>query len=160
MQNLLVFHASGLGCAFPLEAVQEIVPMALLSSPPGLPSVLAGFLDLRGTATPIVRLDRLFDLPDQPAGLYTPFIILRGAETPIGILVGTVQQIVTATRESFLPLPEKHVFHDCATATVEVNGNVVHLLSPERILLENERRLLREFQAVAQERLRRLEVRN
>ena len=61
-RNLLVFHLSGLNCAFPLEAVREVVPMASLSSPPGLPSGLLGFLDLRGTAIPIVRLDRLFDL--------------------------------------------------------------------------------------------------
>ena len=64
-ENLLVFHTSGLSCAFPLEAVREIVPMARLSSPPGLPSGLEGFLDLRGIAVPIVRLDRLFDLPAQ-----------------------------------------------------------------------------------------------
>jgi purine-binding chemotaxis protein CheW len=159
-QNLLVFHLGGLDCAFPLEAVREIVPMALLSSPPGLPSGLAGFLDLRGTAIPILRLDRLFDLPEQQPGLYTPFIILRGADTPIGVLVGAVQQIVRASGASFLSLPEEHVFHGCATATVEVNGNVVHLLAPECILLENERRLLREFQGMAQGRLRRLEERN
>jgi purine-binding chemotaxis protein CheW len=159
-QNLLVFHLGGLDCAFPLEAVREIVPMALLSSPPGLPSGLAGFLDLRGTAIPILRLDRLFDLPEQQPGLYTPFIILRGADTPIGVLVGAVQQIVRASGASFLPLPEEHLFHGCATATVEVNGNVVHLLAPECILLENERRLLREFQGMAQGRLRHLEERN
>jgi purine-binding chemotaxis protein CheW len=156
-QNLLVFHSSGLDCAFPLDTVREIVPMALLSSPPGMPCVLAGFLNLRGTAIPILRLDRLFSLPEQPPGLYTPLIILRGADRPLGVLVGAVRQIVSATRESFLPLPERHILHDCATATVEVNGNVVHLLSAERIVVENERRLLADFQVAAQERLHRLE---
>ena len=160
MRSLLVFHSSGLGCAFPLEAVLEIVPIAQLSTPPGLPSMLAGFLDRSGIAIPIVLLDRLFNLPEQPRGLNTPFIILRGIESPVGFLVGAVRQIVSATAASFLPLPEKHVFHDCATATVEVDGDVFHVLSPERILLENERRLLAEFQVVAQDRLRRLEEGN
>ncbi len=159
-QSLLVFHSSGLGCAFPLEAVLEIVPIAQLSTPPGLPSMLAGFLDRSGTAIPILLLDRLFNLPEQPLGLNTPFIILRGVDSPIGFLVGAVLQIVSTTAASFLPLPEKHLFHDCATATVEVEGDVFHLLSPERILLEHERRLLAEFQVVAQERLRRLEEGN
>ena len=68
--NFLIFHSSGLDCAFPLETVREIVPMARLSCPPGLPTGLVGFLDLRGTAIPIVRLDRLFDLPEQQAGLH------------------------------------------------------------------------------------------
>jgi chemotaxis signal transduction protein len=65
-QNLLIFHACGLDCAFPLEAVREIVPMASLVAPLGLPAAVAGFLDLRGTAIPIIRLDRLYDLPEQP----------------------------------------------------------------------------------------------
>jgi purine-binding chemotaxis protein CheW len=157
-RSLLIFHSSGLGCAFPLEAVLEIVPIAQLSTPPGLPSILAGFLDRSGTAIPIVLLDRLFNLPEQPRGLNTPFIILRGVDSPVGFLVGAVRQIVSTTSATFLPLPEKHLFHDCATATVEVDGDVFHLLSPERILLENERRMLAEFQIVAQDRLRRLEL--
>lgn len=74
--SLLIFRTSGLDCAFPLKTVREIVPMARLSVPPGLPSGLAGFLNLRGTAVPIVRLDRLFDLPEQLPGLHTPMIVL------------------------------------------------------------------------------------
>ena len=93
-RNLLIFRSSGLDCAFPLEAVREIVPMARLSCPPGLPTGLVGFLDLRGTAIPIVRLDRLFDLPEQQAGLHTPMIVLRGVLGPIGILVDSVRGIV------------------------------------------------------------------
>src|SRR5216684_9375799 len=141
-QSLLIFHSSGLNCAFPLDAVQEIVPMAWLSRPPGLPSLLAGFLDLRGTAIPIIRLDRLFDLPEQRAGLYTPLIIPRGPDTPVGVLVSSIRHIVSAAETAFLPLPERHTFHDCASATVEVDGDMVHVLCPERILLENERSLL------------------
>ena len=156
-QSLLVFHSSGLSCAFPLEAVLEIVPIAQLSTPPGLPSMLAGFLDRSGTAIPILLLDRLFNLPEQRRGLSTPFIILRGAGSPVGFLVGAVRQIVSTTAASFLPLPEGHVFHDCAIAVVELDGDMVHLLSPERILIEHERRLLAEFQVVAQDRLHRLE---
>ncbi len=105
-QDLLVFHSSGLDCAFPLEAVREIVPMARLSSPPGLPSGLAGFLDLRGTAIPIVRLDRLFDLPEQQPGLHTPMIVLRGVLGPIGILVDSVRGIVPVPSARFWRYPK------------------------------------------------------
>src|SRR5580658_4307861 len=90
-QNLLIFNLSGLDCAFPLEAVREIVPMATLSCPPGMPSGLAGLLHLRGSAIPIIRMDRLFELPEQLPGLHTPMIILRGVSGPIGILVDSVR---------------------------------------------------------------------
>src|SRR5580700_3989587 len=105
-QNLLVFRSSGLNCAFPLEAVCEIVPMSKLSSPPGLPSGLAGFLNLRGTAIPILRLDRLFDLPEQKPGLHTPMIILRGVLGPIGILAESVRGIVPEHSTRLLDLPQ------------------------------------------------------
>lgn len=50
------------------------------------------------------------------------------------------------------------LFNDCAEAELEVNGVQVYLLSPKNLLLEQERQSLVEFQAVAQRRLRELEV--
>ena len=151
-QNLLIFHLSGLDCAFPLEAVREIVPMAMLSSPPGMPTGLEGFLDLRGTAIPIVRLDRLFDLREQRPGLHTPMIVLRGSGNPIGILVDSVRGIVPMTASGLLNLPESGTFRGCATARFELDGDSIHLLSPDTLLDANEVRLLAEFSAMAQNR--------
>src|SRR4051812_6590060 len=71
-RRLVVFHLAGQAYALELGAVQEIVLMAALSRPPGLPSMLEGFLNLAGTAIPVVRLDRLFRLPEQMPGMFTP----------------------------------------------------------------------------------------
>ena len=152
-ENLLVFHSSGLDCAFPLEAVREIVPMAALSSPPGLPSGLLGFLDLRGTAIPIVRLDRLFDLPEQKPGLHTPMIVLRGILGPIGVLVESVRGIVPAPSSSLLDIPEEGTFQGCATAAMRLEGELIHLLSPDALLQANEDRLLADYAAMSEVRL-------
>jgi purine-binding chemotaxis protein CheW len=159
-QNLLIFHSSGFGCAFPLEAVREIVPMARLSSPPGLPSGLAGFLDLRGTAIPIVRLDRLFDLPDQEPGLHTPMIVLRGVLAPIGILVNSVRGIVQVPSAGLLEIPADGTFHGCATGAMELDGDLIHVLSPAMLLQANEDRLLADYTAISQARLLHLEQTN
>jgi purine-binding chemotaxis protein CheW len=153
-QNLLIFHSSGLDCAFPLEAVREIVPMARLFSPLGLPSGLAGFLDLRGTAIPIVRLDRLFNLPEQQPGLHTPMIVLHGVRGPIGILVDSVRGIVAAPSALLMDIPKDGTFQGCATAAMQLDGDLIHLLSPAALLEANEDRLLREYSAMAQARLR------
>lgn len=152
-QDLLVFHTSALNCAFPLEAVREIVPMARLSSPPGLPWGLAGFLDLRGTAIPIIRLDRLFDLPEQKPGLHTPMIVLRGVLGPIGILVDSVRGIVPALSASLLDIPEGRTFQGCATATLHLDGELIHVLSPAALLGANEDRLLADYVVMAEVRL-------
>jgi purine-binding chemotaxis protein CheW len=152
MPNLLIFHSSGLDCAFPLEAVREVVPMARLSAPPGLPSGLAGFLDLRGTAIPIVRMDRLFNLPEQAPGLHTPMIVLRGVAGPVGILVDSVRAIVPVEPSQLLGIPEQGTFQGCATAALELDGEVVHVLSPGALLGANEARLVAEYSALSQAR--------
>ena len=156
-QNLLIFHSSGLDCAFPLEAVREIVPMATLSTPPGLPSGLAGFLDLRGTGVPIVRLDRLFDLSDQQPGLHTPMIILRGVLAPIGILVAAVHAIVAVPPPGLIELPGDRTFKGCATAVLEIAGETVHVLSAAELVGANEDRLLADYGVVMQARLLHME---
>jgi purine-binding chemotaxis protein CheW len=158
-QNLLIFHSSGLDCAFPLEAVREIVPMATLSSPPGLPSGLAGFLDLRGTAIPIVRLDRLFALAEQLPGLHTPMIVLHGALGPIGILVEAVRGIVPVPSSRLLEMPPDRTFRGCATAALELDGDLIHLLSPAALLVANEDRLVADYSAMSQARRLHLEER-
>jgi len=157
--NLLLFHSSEMDCAFPLEAVREIVPMAMLSCPPGLPSGLAGFLDLRGTAIPIVRLDQLFSLPEQLAGLHTPMIVLHGVLGPIGILVEFVRSIVPVPRAGLLEISADRTFQGCATATFQVDGNLIHLLSPSALLGASEDRLVADYSALWQTRRSQLEER-
>jgi purine-binding chemotaxis protein CheW len=159
-QNLLIFHTSGLDCAFPLDAVQEIVPMATLSCPPGMPSGLAGFLDLRGTAVPIIRLDRLFDLPEQNPGLHTPMIVLRGLLGPIGLLADSVRAIVPVHSAQLLDIPADRTFQGCATAALQVDGDRIHLLSATALLEANEHRLLANYGAMLQARLQYLEERS
>ena len=120
---------------------------------PGLPSRLAGFLDLRGAAIAIVRFDRLFNLPEQLPGLHTPLIILRGVLGPIGFLVAYVRGITPVPSASLLPIPSDSTFRGCATSTLQLDGDLIHLLSPAALLEVNEGRLLADYTAISKERL-------
>lgn len=130
--------------------------MASLASPPGLPGVVAGFLNLRGNAVPIVRLDRLFGLPAWDPSLYSPLIILR-TERPLGILVDSVKEVALPGDETSVGLGSASVFNDCVSAEVDVNGARVSILNPKRILVEQELQAISEFQTMAQQRLRELQ---
>jgi purine-binding chemotaxis protein CheW len=156
--RLLIFSLRGHGFALPAEGVQEIVPMSLLSQPPGLPSILEGFLNLRGAAVSVLRLDRLFGLPEQTPGLYTPLVVLRDPDVRLALMVEEVSEVLSLSEEALLPVQEADVFNGCVEAEAALNGRVVHLLSPGRLLLEGERRRIAEFQAVAQRRLREVEA--
>jgi purine-binding chemotaxis protein CheW len=148
---LLVFQLSDRLAAVRLEDVERITPMAELATPPGLPGALEGVLNLGGVAVPVLRLDRLFGLPVQPPGLYSMLIILRER---VALLVDRISGVFPLPENAFTPVDQRDSVNGCAEATVIVQGDAVHLLSPARILLAKEREALAAFQIMAQRRLR------
>src|SRR5580700_8397330 len=132
--------------------------MAQLLTPPGLPSLIAGLLNLRGTAVPIIRIDRLFGAAESQPGLYTPLIILRDTDRPLGMLVSAVDEILTVPEADLLEAGPGATLNGCTTAGTQVQGRTIHLLSTKRLFEESERRVLAEFQVQAQARLRGLET--
>src|ERR1700731_3095496 len=92
---LVVFHLAGQLVALPLENVESIAPMARLARPPGLPCLLEGVLNVSGEAIPVVRLDRLLQLPERRPGLYSMLIVLRGvSDCRTALLVDRVTEIL------------------------------------------------------------------
>jgi purine-binding chemotaxis protein CheW len=158
--KLLIFRLSGFDCAFPLDAVREIAPMASLFRPPGLPPALAGFLDLRGTAIPILHLDRLLGLPDQLPGLHTPMVVLHGLPESVGILVDYVRCIAPVTPLQLMNIPVDRTFRGCATNALQFDGDLIHLLSPTALLAADEVRVLADYCDMSQARLIQLEATN
>lgn len=70
------------------DEVAEIVAAATLLRMPGQPSILEGFLNLRGEAVAIVNFRRLFDMGAKEVWAHTPFLILKGEGARIGLAVG------------------------------------------------------------------------
>ncbi len=157
-RDLLVFDISGKFCGLPVEDLLEIVPMASLSRPPSMPAMLEGFLNLRGTAVPVVSLSRMFRMQESPLELYTPIIVVRARDCPLAFLVDHVTQILSLPDAEAVPIQKDHSFNDCAVAQVATTERVVHIFSPERLLIEKERQCLSEFQAMEQRRLNELQV--
>lgn len=154
--RVCLFDAGGRRFALRLDTIKEIVPMAALSRPPAMPSMLEGFLNLRGTAVAVVRLAPLLGLPADPLQLHTPLIVLRDSWA---LLVNAVTGIAEASAGGLLPLGAADSFNGCVQGRLALTapGGAVHLLSLERLLLEKERRIVSEFQAVEDARLGRLD---
>jgi purine-binding chemotaxis protein CheW len=151
---LLIFHLGGRLAALPFENVERIAPMAQLARPPASPSPLEGILNLAGRPVPVLRLDRLLQLPEQRPGLYSMLIVLKGISNGrIALLVDRVSEVLSVAASALLPVGEEDSFNACAEAVVSVRGQTIHLLSPARLLLEKERETLSEFQAMAEQRL-------
>jgi chemotaxis signal transduction protein len=151
-RNLVVFRLNDHLAAFPLDAVDRIRPMAALARPPSLPSLLEGFLIERDSATAVLRLDRLLNLPPQSPGLYSMLIVFK--ET-CAVLVDRVLEIRPVDASLWLPLQEPDSFNGCTEATVRLpdEWKPIPVLSPRKVLLEKERAVLKEFQQITEERL-------
>src|SRR5258706_11091048 len=157
--RVCLFELGGHTFGLRLESVREIVPMARLSCPPSMPSILEGFLNLRGTALPVLRLPELLGLPQDDLDLHTPLVILRGAELPLALLVNRVTGIVSLPVDGLVPISKGESFNGCVDGQLTTVGSTVHLLSLDRLLLEKEKRIVAEFHATETRRLGQIEPR-
>jgi chemotaxis signal transduction protein len=81
-------------------------------------------------------------------------IVLKGTgSSQFAVLVDRVSGILSVAESALLAVGKEDSFNACAEAAVRVAGQVIHLLSPARILLEKERESVAEFQAIEQRRL-------
>jgi len=152
--RVCLFELAGQHFGLRLESVSEIAPMASLARPPSMPSILEGFLNLRGTSVPVLKLAVLLGLPQDRLGLHTPLVIVRGRTAPIALLVNAVHAIVVVPAAALSSIPESDTFNGCVESALTADGSAVHLLSLEGLLLEKERQTLAEAQATETRRLR------
>lgn len=117
----------------------------------GLPSALAGFLNLRGELTPLVRLDRLFALEEAPFHLYTHILVAR-RDPPLALAVERAADILELEADASLDAPAESVFGDCLEGVLRAQGRDVNLLRIERVLLAEEESRIAEFTRMAAQR--------
>jgi len=154
----LIFHLADRAYAVPTRCVEEIVPMAELCPVPGAPAFLSGFLDLGGQLVAVISLRRLLGMPDRERELYTPLVILKASPEQIALEIDGVSRIVDVGGDDLIPVTEGCSLNNCASAVVRLDGQVVVLLSPERLLLEQERRRVAELAELARQRLAEVEA--
>lgn len=157
LRHLFVFEIAEEGFAINLESVREVLPVSLLSHPPGTPPILQGFLNLGGEAIPVLSPKRLFQLKDSPPAAYSHLIILKRAETPLAILVDRAVGTAKTAQSSLMPVGQDHSFNDCVEHDVRIGTQTVHVLSIERLLIKEEESRIAQLHSMEQTRLHQLE---
>ena len=155
-KSYLVFHAAQDRYAIEANEVREIVHLPDTIRMPGQPTVLHGFLNLRGQSVPVVSLAALFKQsnPTEP-GLYAPVIVLGTGSDPsrLAILADAVEEVTTVSAESIEPVDRNHSFNDCATAQFSTNEGMIAVLTAERLLLAKEQLCIASLQEQVEKRL-------
>ncbi|HEX3655536.1 MAG TPA: chemotaxis protein CheW [Pirellulales bacterium] len=152
-RKVLIFRLSGQAYGISVLRVREILPMPLLEHAPGLPPVLAGFVNLGGEAIPVVNLARLFAVAEQSTTRYTPLVILHYGDGALALLVDSVQGVVRLHDEELVPFSDNLCLNSCAEGLATVGEISFVLLADDRLLREQEQRRIEELAAIEQARL-------
>ena len=95
-EELVVVTTADRDHALPAARVLEVLPMVALTPLPLAPAWLAGVLDLRGTAVPVIDLRERLGLAAPPPGLDAQILIVEHAGALCGMVVDGVGGFVTA----------------------------------------------------------------
>ena len=86
-----------------LKSVREVFVIESITPVPGMPSGLVGVTNLRGTVIPLLDLRSLFALNQDATLRYA--IVVKHENWQVGVMVDTVPEIRTLSKDQFLPVP-------------------------------------------------------
>jgi purine-binding chemotaxis protein CheW len=86
-----------------LQNVREVFVVESITPVPGMPSGLVGVTNLRGSVVPLLDLRQMIGLVAENALKYA--VVLKHGNWQVGVLVDTVPEIRTLSKDQFLPAP-------------------------------------------------------
>ena len=93
-QMVISFRLHERTYALPLTSVVQVVPMVQITQLPRVHPAVAGIINYRGAAVPIVNLRRYLQLPEQAPGLHTPILLITIEDRIIGLIVDEVLDVM------------------------------------------------------------------
>jgi purine-binding chemotaxis protein CheW len=100
----LVFQLQTHDYALPVGDVVEVLRMVALTPVPEAPPWLAGILNLRGRAIPVLDLRRRLVVgPPEAPGLNTPIIVAHAAGRPVGLIADRVSEVIALPADAIEP---------------------------------------------------------
>lgn len=121
-----------------ISAVTEIIGLQNITRIPNVPGHIRGVINLRGSVIPLMDVRIRFGMGPREYDNRTCIIVVRIEQVEVGLLVDTVQEVVTIPQSRVAPAPGAS---GTAEAYIEGMGRlegdkVVILIDPHR-LLEN-----------------------
>ncbi len=129
--QLVVFSMHGEHYGLPIGSVREIIRYTPLSATAVASGLIRGMISWRGRVLPVVDLsDRLggrLELGDE-----TRILVLELARGSLGLIVDSVDRVLTVRAEQIEPLPVGDT--DLGAEIAAVGERLIVLIDPERAL--------------------------
>ncbi len=94
-RNLMTFRLDRLAYALPIEPIAQIIDMVTITPIVQGEDSLAGVINVRGMAVPVVNLRRHFGLPEAPLALHTPIVLVHVDHCTVGLIVDEVRDVLS-----------------------------------------------------------------
>jgi len=86
--------------------IKEIIPYLQITKVPQTPDFIEGIINLRGVVIPIVDMFKRFGLPPAQTTKETRIIVIEVGDKLIGLIVDSVSEILTLSKDVLEPAPE------------------------------------------------------
>jgi purine-binding chemotaxis protein CheW len=97
--HLLCVDVAGQHCGLPVDAVVEIHPAVQLAPLPDAPQIVAGLVNRRGHALPVLDLRTRLGLPPRPLKAADRLVVLRLPDREAALLVDAAVDVITIDAE-------------------------------------------------------------
>jgi purine-binding chemotaxis protein CheW len=117
MGNYLTFSIAGETCAVGVGDVESVLEDTNLGRISGAPEFVAGLLDLRGEAIPVIDVRKKLCLAVKPDSALGCIIVLSimgkdGKRKPVGALVDSVSEVIELEESAIAPTGDFAVAFD------------------------------------------------
>ena len=132
--RMCLLTLGGESFAVDLRHVREVFEVESVTVVPGIPSLLTGVTNLRGTVVSLIDLRGMLGLGSVASPLPFAVVIRQGARQ-IGLLVDHVPEIHTVTREDLLPAMQEGPAgaRPCVSAVLRVNDRLRGVLEVSQV---------------------------
>lgn len=152
--SYLLIDLGGQAFALPMGSVREVLPLPVLDRQPPWPKILAGMINLRGQAMPVLDLGLLLSAgaDRETTDLYAHIVRVVGrGGAQLGLLVDRVTD-AQMPADGFKPAEPDESPNGAALGHLRFGERLVPLLAPDRLLLLEEAARIEEITAALADR--------
>lgn len=102
MNTILMFRTRERTLAVPIESVLEVLPAFEILRAPGMASIVAGMISLRGEVMPVIDSALLIGAAPLELHPQQKFVVVENASRPFAILVETVEDLIEIRSEQLI----------------------------------------------------------
>lgn len=145
--DALVLEVTGFAIGFPVHAVVQVAPMALVEPLPRAPAVIRGTINYRGQLVPVVDLGFALSGEHAPLKLTQFLVFLEAAARRYAVVVDGVEGVQTFTTEDIEAHAVIASLPDFVLRHFRDGERAVALLDPAGLLEASEQGVLQQLLA-------------